>query len=316
MGADGDRRVGVVEVVADARRPSRGGCGGLGRAGGPCGEGRRSLVYAPIVVRRALVRDALARAFVVLAASGCADDDAVAGGFDDSGTSAEPVECPVLDGVQTASLYVGPCADVACTELDAAAWWPTPNGTEPVSLEVELTCAVAIDPPSQDDRWHLVECTGSGAPEHGVLVRLAGALGSGFELEPGAELRISYAAGSDGLYAEWTFVALRSAVGDVLALSSIGDAMPSDAFTSPLRLQGGAVDCAGKASACGGTVYPGEVYVNTGDDEAWIPRTRSELVGVAPQYAVAVLEGQVGAGFGCGVYSSYSEFSVVALVQR
>lgn len=214
------------------------------------------------------------------------------------------------------SLYVGPCADVACTELDGSSWLPTPNGTEPVSTEVDLTCTVAIDRAPQENRWHLVECTGSGTPEHGVLVRMAGTLGSGLVLEPGAEIRISHVAGSDGWYAQWMFVALRSAAGDVLALSSNGDAMPNDAFTSPLNLEGRAIDCAGEPSACGGTVHPGEVYVNTGDDEAWIPRTRSELVGVNPQYAVAVLEGMVGSGFGCGVYSSYREFSVVALVQR
>jgi hypothetical protein len=256
----------------------------------------------------------------ILLVLGCADETTVEPCCGDE--SVDPTDggddahaaCPSPDETLLVDVAFAPCIDAACSDTDTSQWHAPPNADQPVSLDVDLSCTVALEPGVDSGRVHLVECSGNLDTPFGVLVRIVGAANR-LALDAGAEVRVAHRWAHDGWYSETSFGTLRSESGDLVALFT-DNGLPFDAFASPLIFRGQPIDCEPLYKECGGVTHLGEVQVSLGADSASIPAHRGEHIGADPTYAVAVHEAEVGQGYLCGYYGSWSDFSVAAMAER
>jgi hypothetical protein len=230
-------------------------------------------------------------------------DDAVAEG-DALELCSDPEELSI-------ALELGPCEDEACAEPDIRLWHGPAAVAGPESFEMELACTAMPDA-GAGERWRLVDCEGTPAVEHGLLVRLQGSLGDGLALTAGETVHAAYVRESAELL-EWSAATLRDETGDLIAAMGNGNRLPRSELTEPLTFMAGQAECEPQAGPCGGLNWPGLVHVELDEATQTVASGATAVIGDDASYAIAVTRAVVSVDNSCGGSSIWTTFDVVAL---
>lgn len=211
-----------------------------------------------------------------MGSSGAAIDEGSTTGS--SSTSDAMSEC-ADDWVGDVVVDFAVCVDAACDVLEPSPW----RVVEPLGTQrpVSVTCDVGV---SYADGFgatatRLEHCDGDVQPL-AIQVRVLHAASTSLSLALGQRVRLLHltSRGPNGIELEdvWT---LRDESDDLLAFSTDGAALPSDALTTPLRL----LDDEGRcflefATYCYGEDYRGQARVQLEHAEATVGREYASIV--------------------------------------
>lgn len=234
---------------------------------------------------------------------------------DGATTASELSECLPVDNPTWFSASLGPCADPACADVVVDGFMPEGNKSDAALFtDLALECEVQAGPLMFSEAWVLGDCTGEGAPDGNVQIKLAGDQEAELLLTLGERVRLTIHFGwyYGNEHRSWS---LRRVDDSLIAIVSEGLALPPSELVEPLHLLGLPQSC-GTIQACGGASGDADLRVTLGETSVRVPHGEASSLATSPTYTVLVPTAHYSGPYGCGVFDWANRYRIAIVLSQ